>query len=53
MKKLQDQEKQIKAEDAGVEKHSTALKKVFKDHKISEDEKKDVFNALLEWRKKI
>ena len=51
LKKLNDQEKQAKAEVGSIEKHEKALEKVFFDHKIDGDKHKDFFQALLEWRK--
>lgn len=36
LKKLQDQEKVIKAEEENADKHQKGLKKLFKDHHISE-----------------
>ena len=53
LKKLQDQEKQVKAEETESEKHAAALKKLFGNHKIDPDTNKDFFEGLLEWRKKI
>lgn len=40
-----------KASAEGTEKSQDALKKLFKEHKISEDNE-EFFNALLEWRTK-
>jgi hypothetical protein len=53
LKKLQDQEKQVKAEDETASKHELSLRNLFKDNKIDEDKNKDLFKDLLEWRKKI
>jgi len=53
LKKLQDQEKQVKAEDETESKHELSLRNLFKDNKIDEDKNKDLFKDLLEWRKKI
>jgi len=53
LKKLQDQEKVVKAEEENADKHHKALKKLFKEHQIEEDKNKEFFEALLEWRKKI
>jgi hypothetical protein len=51
LKKLQDQEKQQKAEENSADKHADALKKLLKDHKIAENQ--EFINDLLEWRKKL
>ena len=53
LKKLQDQEKQAKAEDETANKYEQSLRNLFKDNNIDEDKNKDLFKDLLEWRKKI
>jgi small-conductance mechanosensitive channel len=53
LKKLQDQEKQVKAEEETASKHELSLKNLFKDNNIDEEKNKDLFKDLLEWRKKI
>jgi hypothetical protein len=53
LKKLQEQEKVVKAEEKEVEKHEEELKKVFLKHKIDDKQHKDFFEALIDWRKKI
>ena len=53
LKKLQEQEKQVKAEDETASKHEQSLRNLFKQNKIEEDKNQELFKDLLEWRKKI
>ena len=53
LKKLQEQEKQVKAEEKEVGKHEEALQKLFAKHKLDDKAHKDFFEALIEWRKNI
>jgi small-conductance mechanosensitive channel len=53
LKKLQDQDKQVKADEETASKHELSLKNLFKDNNIDEEKNKDLFKDLLEWRKKI
>ena len=51
LKKVQGQAKKAEAGEMNTEKSATALKKVFKAHKLSETDHKAFFDALLEWKK--
>ena len=53
LKKLQEQEKQVKAEESQISKHEEALKSIFDKHHISPTTNKEFFDALVEWRKNI
>lgn len=53
LKKMQTQSKQAESAEENSEKSATALKKLFKDHKISEAENKDFFQALIDWKKSL
>ena len=50
LKKMQAQAKKAEAPE-NTEKSATALKKLFKSHKLSETDHKAFFDALLEWKK--
>ena len=50
LKKMQAQAKKAEAPENN-EKSATALKKLFKSHKLSETDHKAFFDALLEWKK--
>ena len=53
LKKMQTQTKQAESAEENTEKSASSLKKLFKDHKLSEADNKEFFQALLDWKKSL